>query len=78
MKEIAPTTELRKWFGHDPARWEEFRSRYGKELHHNANLLTQLHALARQEPLTLIYSAHDKIHNDAVVLRDVLLGRKAK
>ena len=78
MKEIAPTTELRKWFGHDPARWEEFRSRYGKELHQNANLLTQLHVLAQRGPLTLIYSAHDEIHNDAVVLRDVLLGRKAK
>lgn len=78
MKEIAPSTELRKWFGHDPGRWEEFRSRYGKELHQNANLLTQLHALARQGPLTLVYSAHDEIHNDAVVLRDVLMGRKAK
>ena len=78
MKEIAPTTELRKWFGHDPARWEEFRSRYGKELHQNADLLTQLRSLARQGPLTLVYSAHDEIHNDAVVLRAVLLGRKGK
>ena len=75
MKEIAPSTELRKWFGHDPARWEDFRGRYSKELHQNADLLSQLRALARQGPLTLVYSAHDEVHNDAVVLRDVLLGR---
>ena len=78
MKEIAPSTELRKWFGHDPARWEEFRGRYGKELHQNGELLSQLRSLARQGPLTLVYSAHDEIHNDAIVLRNVLLGRKAK
>ena len=76
MKEIAPTTGLRKWFGHDPARWEEFRGRYGKELQQNAELLSELRSLARQGPLTLVYSAHDESHNDAVVLRDVLLGRK--
>ena len=78
MKEIAPSTELRKWFGHDPARWEEFRGRYGKELGQNTGLLSQLRSFARRGPLTLVYSAHDEIHNDAVVLRDVLLGRKSK
>ncbi|MEO9132953.1 MAG: DUF488 domain-containing protein [Sphingomonas sp.] len=78
MKEIAPSTELRKWFGHDPARWEDFRSRYNKELHQNTDLLCQLRALARQGSLTLVYSAHDEIHNDAVALRAVLLGRKNK
>ena len=78
MKDIAPSTELRKWFGHDPARWEEFRSRYSEELHQNAALLSRLRSFARQRPLTLIYSAHDEIHNDAVVLRAVLLGRKLK
>lgn len=76
MKDIAPSTELRKWFGHDPARWDGFRTRYSKELHENAELLSQLRSLARQGPLTLVYSAHDEVHNDAVVLRDVLLGRK--
>ena len=75
MKEIAPSTDLRKWFGHDPARWEEFRRRYTEELHRNADLLAQLRGLARQGPVTLVYSAHDEAHNDAVVLRDVLLGR---
>lgn len=78
MKEIAPSTELRKWFGHDPARWEDFRSRYNKELHQNTDLLRQLRALARQDSPTLVYSAHDEIHNDAVALRAVLLGRKNK
>jgi uncharacterized protein YeaO (DUF488 family) len=76
MKEIAPSTELRKWFDHDPARWEEFCDRYGAELHQNAELLSQLRALAREGPVTLIYSAHDEDHNDAIVLREVILGRK--
>jgi uncharacterized protein YeaO (DUF488 family) len=76
MKEIAPSTNLRKWFGHDPARWEEFSCRYDEELHGNAKLLSKLRSLARNGPTTLIYSAHDDAHNDAVVLRNVLLGRK--
>ena len=75
MKDIAPSTELRKWFGHDPARWDEFRRRYATELHENAELLSQLRSLARQGPVTLIYSAHDEFHNDAIVLRDLLLER---
>jgi uncharacterized protein YeaO (DUF488 family) len=76
MKEIAPSTELRKWFGHDPDRWEEFCRRYSEELHQNAELLSQLRSLARQGPVTLVYSAHDEVHNDAIVLRDVILGRQ--
>ena len=76
MKEIAPTTELRKWFGHDPARWKEFRSRYGKELHQNAELLRQLRLLAREGLVTLIYSAHDEVHNDAILLRDIIFSRQ--
>lgn len=75
MKEVAPSTELRKWFGHDPARWDEFRCRYAEELHQNAELLSQLRSLGRKGALTLVYSAHDEVHNDAVVLRDVILGR---
>jgi uncharacterized protein YeaO (DUF488 family) len=75
MKEIAPSTELRKWFGHDPERWEEFGRRYAVELHANDELLGQLRALAEQGPVTLVYSAHDEAHNDAIVLRNVLLGR---
>jgi uncharacterized protein YeaO (DUF488 family) len=76
MKEIAPSTGLRKWFGHDPDRWEEFCRRYSEELHQNAELLSQLRSLARQRPVTLVYSAHDEVHNDAIVLRDVILGRQ--
>ena len=76
MKEIAPSTELRKWFGHDPERWEEFCRRYVEELHGNAELVSQLRSLARKGPITLVYSAHDEVHNDAIVLRDVLLDRK--
>jgi uncharacterized protein YeaO (DUF488 family) len=75
MKDIAPSAKLRKWFGHDPARWQEFRRRYAEQLRQNANLLDHLRSLARQGPVTLVYSAHDEKHNDAVVLRDVLLGR---
>ena len=78
MKEIAPSTELRKWFGHDPDRWEEFCRRYAEELRHNADLLSQLRVLARQGLVTLVYSAHDEMHNDAIVLRDLLLGRQTK
>lgn len=73
MKEIAPSTELRKWFGHDPARWDEFRRRYKAELTKKRELVGRLRELAREGPLTLVYSAHDEAHNQAVVLRETLL-----
>lgn len=73
MKEVAPSTELRKWFGHDPQRWEEFRRRYEAELAAKHDLLGELRELAKKGPLTLLYSAHDGAHNQAVVLRDTLL-----
>jgi uncharacterized protein YeaO (DUF488 family) len=76
MKDLAPSTELRKWFGHDPARWEEFRKRYAAEVNEHPEQLQQLRALARKGTLTLVYSAHDEEHNDAVVLRGLILGRK--
>ena len=75
MKDISPSTELRKWFGHDPARWDEFRRRYSKEVHQHAELLDQLRSLAREGPITLVYSAHDEKHNDAVELRELILGK---
>jgi uncharacterized protein YeaO (DUF488 family) len=78
VKDIAPSTALRKWFGHDPARWQEFRRRYTTEICMHADLLSELRALARKGPLTLVYSAHDENHNDAVVLRGVLLGRRPR
>jgi uncharacterized protein YeaO (DUF488 family) len=73
VKEIAPSKELRKWFGHDPRRWTEFRRRYAKEVHQHPGLLEQLRSLARKGTLTLVYSAHDEEHNDAVVLREIIL-----
>ncbi len=76
IKDIAPSSALRKWFGHDPARWQEFRSRYAVEVHQHPEQLDRLRALARQGPITLVFSAHDQVHNDAVVLRDFLLGRE--
>jgi uncharacterized protein YeaO (DUF488 family) len=75
IQDLAPSTELRKWFDHDPEKWDEFRRRYRKEIDGHAELLEHLRELAHKYPITLIYSAHDELHNDAVVLRDVLLGR---
>ena len=73
FKATAPSTELRKWFGHDPPRWDEFRRRYMAELRQHAEQLGEIRKLARRGPITLVYAAHDELHNDAVVLRNVLL-----
>ena len=72
LKEIAPSAELRKWFGHDPAKWEEFKRRYSAELRANAEPVAQLKAEAKKGPLTLVYGAKDEEHNDAVVLMEWL------
>ena len=72
LKEVAPTNELRKWFNHDPAKWEEFRTRYQKELAANP-AADELVTLVKKHPhLTLLYGAHDTEHNQAVVLKDFL------
>lgn len=76
LKEIAPSTELRRWFNHDPLRWTEFRDRYRAELGSHAGLLEELRARARDGPLTLVYGARDELHNDAVVLRELLTQEK--
>ena len=73
-KELAPSTALRQWFGHDPARWKEFEQRYAAELQPHAAQLDALRTLARQKTLTLVYGAHDELHNNAVVLRALLLA----
>jgi uncharacterized protein YeaO (DUF488 family) len=78
IKEIAPSAELRIWFGHDPRRWDEFRKRYRAELAEHSETLKDLRRRAREGPITLVYSARDEIHNDAVVLRNVILGRAEK
>lgn len=73
MKDIAPSTALRKWFGHEPTRWGAFRTRYREELRRKPEQLKHLRALAREGLVTLVYSAHDESHNNAVVLRSVIL-----
>ena len=75
MKEIAPSTELRKWFAHDPARWNEFRLRYAREVKQNHALLDQLRSFAQNEKITLLYAAHDAAHNNAVALKTLILDR---
>jgi uncharacterized protein YeaO (DUF488 family) len=74
-KDIAPSTELRQWFGHDPDRWPEFQRRYRAELQQHTEALDRIRALAKKQTVTLVYSAHDEEHNDAVVLKDVLLKK---
>jgi uncharacterized protein YeaO (DUF488 family) len=75
MKEIAPSTKLRKWFSHDPERWQEFRRRYQTEIRQHPDEFDRLHTLAQRGRITLVFSAHDEAHNDAVVLKDLLLER---
>lgn len=74
VKDIAPSTVLRKWFGHDPVRWPEFRRRYAEEVRAHPEQLGRSRALERQGPITLVYWAYDEFHNDAVALRGLLLG----
>ena len=75
IKDVAPSTALRKWFAHDPERWPGFRRRYAAELRDHRDELVELRALARRKRVTLIFAAHDERHNHAVVLRRALLGR---
>jgi uncharacterized protein YeaO (DUF488 family) len=74
-RQLAPSTALRKWFGHDARRWSGFCERYAAELRRQPAELKRLRALARAGTLTLVYAAHDEKHNDAVTLRNVLLSR---
>jgi uncharacterized protein YeaO (DUF488 family) len=71
-RELAPSSELRQWFGHDPARFAEFRRRYLDELKAQQEKLRELRRRAREETLTLVYGARDTEHNDAVVLAELL------
>ena len=74
-RELAPSSELRTWFGHDPARFDEFRRRYLEELAAHEAKLADLRERASEGTLTLVYAARDSEHNDAVVLADVLRRR---
>jgi uncharacterized protein YeaO (DUF488 family) len=78
LKDVAPSTELRKWFGHRLERWEEFVARYRAELDENESAWRPLLDDARQGPVTLLYSARDEAHNSALVLRAYLEERLAR
>ena len=75
LRDAAPSTELRRWFGHDPQRWEEFRRRYSAELDAAPHTWRPLLDAAAAGPVVLLYSARDEEHNNAVALRDHLLAR---
>jgi uncharacterized protein YeaO (DUF488 family) len=72
IKEAGPSDELRKWFGHDPRRWTQFRRRYLRELNQREDVLAPLVRAAREGDITLVYSARDQQHNQAVVIKNVL------
>ncbi len=78
LKEIAPSTELRKWFNHEPELWREFQQRYRAELKHHQAKLNYIRDLAKTQTVTLVYSAQDHDHNNAVVLRALLLKNQEK
>lgn len=82
-KDVAPSTELRKWFSHDPKKWVEFQHRYQAEIKEHKVALEPILQAAQRGTVTLLYSSHDTEHNNAVVLRDYLerkleSGRKSK
>jgi uncharacterized protein YeaO (DUF488 family) len=76
LRELGPSTELRKWFGHDPERWEEFRKRYFRELDSHPKEIRQLRAKMRQGPLTLVFGSKEERFNDATALKEYLGGRR--
>jgi uncharacterized protein YeaO (DUF488 family) len=77
LKEVAPSTGLRRWFGHDPSRWTEFRTRYFAELELRADAIAELRALIAENPVTFVYAAKDPEHTHALALKD-FVERKPK
>jgi uncharacterized protein YeaO (DUF488 family) len=75
LKDVAPTTELRKWFSHDPDKWAEFQVRYRHELKSKSDLLAVLKEKAAKGHVTLLYGARDELHNEAVVLQGLLQAK---
>lgn len=75
LKDIAPSAGLRKWFGHDPARWDEFGKRYRAELADNDEAVAQLRELVNAGRVTLLYGAHDEDHNQARILLELMEGK---
>jgi uncharacterized protein YeaO (DUF488 family) len=78
IKDVAPSTELRKWFSHDPAKWNEFRRRYSEELRANPDAWQPLLQAAHSGTITLVYSSHDSEHNNAVALQEFLNRHPAR
>ena len=74
LKDVAPSPELRKWFGHDPARWEQFQERYRRELRQQEDAVQFLKQKAKQGSVTLVYAARDEEHNGALALKRFLQG----
>lgn len=72
LRDLAPSNALRRWFGHDPRRWRQFRARYREELSKQPGALHTLDDLRRRTPITLLFGAHDETRNNAVVLREIL------
>ena len=72
MKEIAPSDKLRKWFSHDPKKWQQFKERYLKELESKTDLIEELRNPSKKGTLTLLYAAKDELHNQALVLKEFL------
>lgn len=72
LKQIAPSTELRKWFGHDPKKWTEFRRRYRAELKSHPDELKMIKSKGKEGTVTLLYGARDQEHNEAIVLQQLL------
>ncbi len=75
LKEIAPGDELRKWFHHDPNKWNEFKERYGKDLEEHPDIVERICRMANRQRITLVYAAKDKNFNNAVALREYLEKR---
>ncbi|WP_119458370.1 DUF488 domain-containing protein [Rhodospirillaceae bacterium SYSU D60014] len=75
LKEIAPSNGLRRWFGHDPARWKVFRRKYQEELQERSELLQTLQEALHRSSVTLLFAARDEEHNNAVVIKGVLDGK---
>ena len=78
LKDIAPSPDLRKWYGHDPARWPEFQARYRAELADRPAAVEALLALCRQGPITFVFAARDEARNSAVVLAEYVVERLSR
>jgi uncharacterized protein YeaO (DUF488 family) len=78
LKDVAPSTELRKWFSHDPEKWEQFRRKYFAELDHAPEASEPIREAARKGTVTLLYSSHDTEHNNALALKEYIERKRSK